>query len=134
MKVKLIDGTRTLASNGAFALNTLQVGITASGLLSGPFHAADDIQQSGSVTFFNSDVVDSLELMSGGFPAKYGERTGAVLDIDTREGSQERVLTCADIGMAGLAATNEGPIGNKASWIVSAVSDPTTVVRSAIAR
>jgi outer membrane cobalamin receptor len=97
------------------------VGVYVDGvLLSSPFHTADDIQESGSVTFFNSDVIDSLELISGGFPAKYGERTGAVLDIHTRDGSQERIFTRADIGMAGLSATNEGPIGSKASWLVSA--------------
>jgi len=99
------------------------IGVYVDGvLLSSPFHTAEDIQQTGSVTFFNSDVIDSLELMSGGFPAKYGERTGAILDVKTREGSQEGMFTRADIGMAGLVFTNEGPIGksNKASWLVSA--------------
>lgn len=97
------------------------VGVYVDGvLLSSPFHTAGDMEQSGSVTFFNSDVIDSLELMSGGFPAKYGERTGAVLDVKTREGSQERMFTRADVGMAGLVLTNEGPIGKKANWLVSA--------------
>lgn len=99
------------------------IGVYVDGvLLSSPFHTADDIQQSGSVTFFNSDVVDSLELISGGFPARYGDRTGAVLDVHTREGSSEGIFTRADIGMAGLAFTNEGPIGKskKASWLFSA--------------
>ena len=99
------------------------IGVYVDGiLLSSPFHTADDIQQSGSVTFFNSDVVDSLELISAGFPARYGDRTGAVLDIHTREASSEGIFTRADIGMAGLAFTNEGPIGKskKASWLFSA--------------
>ena len=98
------------------------IGIYVDGvLLRSPFHSADDIQQSGSVTFFNSDMVDSLELISGGFPARYGERTGAVLDIHTRDGSSEGIFTRADIGMAGLSFTNEGPIGKskKASWLIS---------------
>lgn len=39
------------------------VGVYIDGvLLSSPFHTADDIQQTGSVTFFNSDVIDTLEL------------------------------------------------------------------------
>ena len=98
-----------------------QIGVYVDGvLLNAPFHTAQDIEQSGSVTIFNSDVIDSLELISGGYPAKYGERTGAVLDIHTREGSQEHTFTRADIGMAGLVVTNEGPIGKKASWLVSA--------------
>ena len=99
------------------------IGVYVDGiLLSSPFHTAEDIQQSGSITIFNSDVIDSLELIGGGFPAKYGERTGAVLDVRTRQGDQERIVTRADIGMAGLIVSSEGPLPGtkKASWLVSA--------------
>src|SRR4051812_39743364 len=98
------------------------IGVYVDGvLLSSPFHTTENIQQSGSATIFNSDVIDSLELISGGFPAKYGERTGAILDIRTREGNRERISTRADIGMAGLAISSEGPVPGtrKASWLVS---------------
>ncbi len=99
------------------------IGVYVDGvLLSSPFHAAENIQQSGSVTIFSSDVIDSLELISGGFPAKYGERTGAVLDIHTREGNPNRIFIRADIGMGGAAVSSEGPLPGtkKASWLVSA--------------
>ncbi len=112
--------------NAQFSLRGMgfsNVGIYIDGvLLSSPFHTTQDIQQTGSITMFNGDVVDSLELISGGFPAKYGGHTGAVLDVRTREGSLEHTFTRADIGMAGMAVTSEGPIGgsHKASWLVSA--------------
>jgi hypothetical protein len=87
------------------------IGVYVDGvLLSSPFHAAENIQQSGSVTIFDSEVIDSLELISGGFPAKYGERTGAVLDVHTREGRRERIFTRADIGMSAVSASSEGPL------------------------
>ncbi len=100
-----------------------EIGVYVDGvLLSTPFHTTEDIEESGSVTVFPSDVVDSLELMSGDFPATYGEHAGAVLNITTRQGSQDRQFTSADIGMAGLVGSSEGPIGGsqKASWLVTA--------------
>src|SRR5437660_3354742 len=42
----------------------------------------------GSLSVINADTVDSLSLMSGAFPSKFGYRTAAVLDIQTRDGNR----------------------------------------------
>jgi len=99
------------------------IGVYVDGvLMSSPFHGAENIQQTGSISMFGSDVIDSVELISGGFPAKYGERTGAILDLHTREGNQERISTRADVSMTALEASSGGPLPGtkKASWLVSA--------------
>ena len=46
----------------------------------------------GVVSMFNPDAVSDVNLMSGGFPAKYGDRLSAVLDVTNREGDNAKYL------------------------------------------
>ena len=57
--------------------------------MSAPFHTIRDVNDGYSLTILNGDVVESLSLVSGGAPARYGDRTGAVLDVQTREGNRD---------------------------------------------
>lgn len=87
-----------------------------------PFHGVRDINDGGSLSVLNGDIVDSVSFLSGAPPAKYGDRTGAVLSIDTRDGSRERTFHRINAAASGLSYTGEGPIGasRRASWLVSA--------------
>jgi hypothetical protein len=91
-------------------------------LMSAPFHTIRDINDGYSLTIINGDVVESLSLISGGAPARYGDRTGAVLDVQTREGNRDEFSGRASLGASGVYGTLEGPIGRgrKSSWLVSA--------------
>src|SRR5262249_12621220 len=75
-----------------------------------------------SLTIVNGDVVDSLSLLSGGAPARYGDRIGAVLDVATREGNREEFSGRASLGASGVYGTIEGPLGRgrKSSWLLGA--------------
>ncbi|MDX1645615.1 MAG: TonB-dependent receptor [Longimicrobiales bacterium] len=46
-----------------------------------PFHLG------GLFSVFNADMIDRVELMSGGFPAEHGGRVSSVLEIDSDAGS-----------------------------------------------
>ena len=91
-------------------------------LMSAPFHTIRDVNDGYSLTILNGDVVESLSLISGGAPARYGDRTGAVLDVQTREGNRDDFSGRASLGASGVYRTLEGPIGRakKSSWLVSA--------------
>ena len=91
-------------------------------LMSAPFHTIRDINDGYSLTILNGDVVESLSLVSGGAPARYGDRTGAVLDVQTREGNRDEFSGRASLGASGVYSTLEGPIGRakKSSWLFSA--------------
>ena len=70
----------------------------------------------------NSDILDSVTLLSGSYPQRYGNRTGATIDFRTREGSRDRPhfrLSASAINASGVA---EGPIGKgrRGSWLISA--------------
>jgi hypothetical protein len=91
-------------------------------LMSAPLHTIRDQNDAYSLTILNGDVVDSLSLLSGAAPARYGDRTGAVLDVATREGSHEEVSGRASLGASGIYGSAEGPLGGarKSSWLLAA--------------
>ena len=88
--------------------------------LSAPFHTIRDINDGYTLTIFNGDVVDSVSLMPGAAPARYGDRVGATLAVRTREGRADGFHGKASLGAAGVFATLEGPVGKKATWLASA--------------
>ncbi len=90
-------------------------------LVERPFHAVRDEGDMGSISILNGDLIESTSLMSGAFPASYGDRTGAVLDVEMRDGGRDRIQTRASAGFLGTSITSEGPLGKskKASWLIS---------------
>jgi hypothetical protein len=112
--------------NAQFALRGSgfsNIGFYIDGVLTtSPFHTIKDINDGGSLTILNGDLVETVSLLSGGAPAKYGDRTGAVLNVQTRDGSAEKMFGRANIAASGFSYTGEGPIGKskKLTWLASA--------------
>jgi len=75
----------------------------------------------GFISVFNADAINHVELIKGGFPARYGGRLSSVIDITMKEGNQEKISCEGSIGLISSRLTVEGPIvKNKSSFIVSA--------------
>lgn len=74
----------------------------------------------GGLSMLNTDLLEGVEFMAGGFPARYGGRMSSVVSISTREGDRESFQGQADFGMAGFGAVLEGPLGGSGSWLVCA--------------
>jgi hypothetical protein len=91
-------------------------------LLKNPFHEDKQLTDVGSVSLLNGDIIESISLLGGGFPAKYGDSTGAVLNIRTREPDNQRVAMRINMDFFQGGATAEGPLGHskKAAWLLSA--------------
>lgn len=73
----------------------------------------------GLVTAFNSDIVQQVDLYAGGFPARYGNAISSVLDITNRDGNRDHVTGKAESSVVMASLEAEGPLGSKASWVVS---------------
>lgn len=74
----------------------------------------------GFFSLFNGDALKSVELVKGGFPARYGGRLSSVLDLHMKEGHKEKFTGEAGIGLISSRFTFEGPIKkNKSSFIIS---------------
>ncbi len=79
-----------------------------------PFHLA------GYLSVFNSDAIRNITLHKGSFPAQYGGRLSSILDIQMKEGNNQKWGGEASIGVVSSKATIEGPIiKDKMSAIVS---------------
>ncbi|MEM6262049.1 MAG: carboxypeptidase-like regulatory domain-containing protein [Bacteroidota bacterium] len=64
----------------------------------------------GLFSVFNGSAVSDIQLVKGGFPAKYGGRLSSVIDVRTREGNMREITGEADISLIAARASIEGPI------------------------
>lgn len=74
----------------------------------------------GFFSVFNGDALKSVELVKGGFPARYGGRLSSVVDLTMKEGNNQRYT--GEIGVGAIASrfTLEGPIQKgKSSFMIS---------------
>jgi hypothetical protein len=83
--------------------------------------AIEDKSSSGSVAMINSDILDEVTLLSGGYPQRFGNRTGAETDFRLREGSRERRHARVAVSGTNASGVFEGPIGGtrRGSWLAS---------------
>lgn len=76
----------------------------------------------GLVSMFNPETLSDISLITGGFPAKYGDRLSAVLDVTNREGTKDKyfsLMTNINIANANLIIQGRNPFNIPGSWIVS---------------
>jgi hypothetical protein len=75
----------------------------------------------GFFSVFPADAISNVNLVKGGFPARYGGRLSSVLDISLKEGNIKEFHGEVGIGLISSKATLEGPIWkDKTSFMVSA--------------
>jgi outer membrane receptor for ferrienterochelin and colicin len=74
----------------------------------------------GFFSVFNSDAIQTVKLIKGGFPARYGGRLSSVLDIRMKDGNNKKFGVEGSVGLIASRITVEGPIiKDKTSFIVS---------------
>ena len=64
----------------------------------------------GFLSMVNPETVKSATLYKGGFPARFGGRSAAVMDIQSREGNLQRWQGAAGIGLISSRLQLEGPL------------------------
>ncbi len=75
----------------------------------------------GFFSVFNADAINNVELIKGGFPARYGGRLSSVIDISLKEGNVKEFKGTATIGLIASKITLEAPIiKDKTSFLFSA--------------
>jgi hypothetical protein len=81
----------------------------------------EDRGPTGSVAMINSDVLEDVALLNGGYPQRFGGHTGAEVDFRTREGARDRPIFRVAVSGTNASAVAEGPIGrsHRGSWLVS---------------
>jgi hypothetical protein len=75
----------------------------------------------GFFSVFNADAINSVKIVKGGFPARYGGRLSSVLDIRMNEGDMKKIHGEGSIGLISSKLMLNGPIiKDKTSFMISA--------------
>ena len=85
-------------------------------------HTVQGVEDGGSIGMINSDILSSVTLLGGSYPQRYGNRTGAQMEMTLREGSRDRSQARVAVSGSSASIVGEGPIGHGkgASWLFSA--------------
>jgi len=81
-----------------------------------PMYAVNHMADISSI--FMEDAIRDAQLIRGGFPSRYSGRLSSVLEVRLKDGNQEKVKGSVSAGLPGVKAFLEGPIGDKASFMV----------------
>lgn len=73
----------------------------------------------GPVGMINVDFIREVDFYSGAFPASRGNAMSAVLDFKMKDGKDDKMGYGFTVGASDLAATVEGPLSKKTTFIAS---------------
>lgn len=75
----------------------------------------------GFFSVFNADAINSVKIIKGGMPARYGGRLSSVLDIRMNDGDMKKIHGEGSIGLISSKLMLNGPIiKDKTSFMISA--------------
>lgn len=74
----------------------------------------------GFMSVFNSEMINTMDVYKGGFPARFGGKLSSIVDLTTKKGDPSRLKGSLSAGLTDLAFAVEGPGGLKnSSFIVT---------------
>ncbi len=87
--------------------------------------AVEDASSSGSIAMINSDILQDVALLNGGYQQRSGNRTGAAVEFTVRSGARDRARVRTAVSGTSASIVAEGPLGGskRGSWLVSATSE-----------
>ena len=68
-----------------------------------PYHLKDF--NDGAISIIDSETIEGVELMTGGFPVRYGNYTSGVFNINTRDPVDERTRYSAGLSLINARST-----------------------------
>jgi hypothetical protein len=81
-----------------------------------PYHLKDFNE--GAISIIDAETIDGVQLMTGGFPARYGNRRSGVFDITSRTPDPDQTHVDAGASFLNTHALAMGPFANgKGSWL-----------------
>lgn len=74
----------------------------------------------GFFSVFNADAINSVKIVKGGFPARYGGRLSSVIDINMKEGNMKKIHGEGSVGIISSKFMLNGPIiKDKTSFMIT---------------
>ncbi|MCA1746381.1 MAG: carboxypeptidase-like regulatory domain-containing protein, partial [Bacteroidales bacterium] len=80
-----------------------------------PSHfSGSNVAGGGGLTMFSSSMLANSDFYTGAFPAEYGNATAGVFDMKLRNGNNRKREYAFQVGVQGVEAALEGPLGGRA--------------------
>jgi len=82
-------------------------------------HFSTQGSSGGPVGIINVDFVQSVDFLSGAFPASKGNALSSILNFTFIDGNKDKMKYRATVGASDLGLTVNGPVGEKGTLLVS---------------
>ena len=83
-------------------------------------HFATQGSSGGPAGILNVNLIKSVDLITGGFPANRMNGLSSFFEFQLKEGRRDRMATQLTVGASELTLSNEGPLSPKTTYILSA--------------
>lgn len=83
-------------------------------------HFATQGSSGGPVGILNVNLIKSVDLIAGGFPANRMNALSSFFEIQLKEGRRDKMFTQLTVGASELTLSNEGPLTPKTTYLLSA--------------
>ena len=81
-----------------------------------PYHLKDFNE--GAISIIDAETIDGVQLMTGGFPARYGNKRSGVFDITSRTPDPQQTHVDVGVSMMNTNLMGRGPfLNDKGSWL-----------------
>ncbi|NUN69880.1 MAG: TonB-dependent receptor [Bacteroidetes bacterium] len=86
-----------------------------------PIHFARTGESMGIISIVNPALLEKVDFLTGGFPARYGDKMSSVFDMSIRDGNKELYNTDVNLNIAGFGVMVDGPLPAENSAMVLSV-------------
>ncbi|MCS5490926.1 TonB-dependent receptor [Algoriphagus limi] len=83
-------------------------------------HFATQGSSGGPVGLLNVNLIKNVDVITGGFPANRMNSLSSFFEIQLKEGRRDEMFTQLTVGASELTLSNEGPIGENTTYLLSA--------------
>lgn len=84
-----------------------------------PIHFARTGESMGIISIVNPALLEKVDFLSGGFPAKFGDKMSSVFDMKIQDGNKEVYNSDVNLNIGGFGAMIDGPLIGNSSMILS---------------
>ncbi|MCX6136336.1 MAG: TonB-dependent receptor [Ignavibacteriales bacterium] len=84
-----------------------------------PIHFARTGESMGIISIVNPALLEKVDFLTGGFPAKYGDKMSSVFDMTLQDGNKELYNTDVNLNIAGFGVMVDVPLADNSSMIFS---------------
>jgi outer membrane receptor protein involved in Fe transport len=84
-----------------------------------PLHFARLGTSMGIISIVNPSLLQSVDFLTGGFPAKYGDKMSSVFEMQLKEGNRTNFNTDINANLGGFGVLLDGPIPGNGTMVFS---------------